>query len=506
MTRLQRGIEKANEIISNKDLEVRSECAKNTSTGAVKAKRTMSREFQLVDGTNFSRSISGTKFFVTKKLDGIFIYGNIYSYDKRVFTTFCTSSGEELKGLKCFEEFTEYAQKYYQKVNNGKIEPQNIQLSIFMELYMPGEKRTRVADVLHALACDEKHKLALAPFFYEDSSVTGKSIKTAAYDEKITFLADLFTGAKQISPVPLKTVELSENEPVEQFKQRVSDIYNEWVVKEGAEGLVVRNENGIIWKIKPRHTIDAAAIGFAIDVDGTLRDLMFAVLDQNGRYHRFACGATGLSNIQKEEFLEYFKTKVVPSKNFYYANSVGIPYQMVVPEKVFEISCVDLASRKGDDKTCTNDLLVFSTETGWSTKGLVNGASCHGLSVVREREDKSCIYEDIRIEQLSQIAPFAKEENFVDFESLPESTVVDRAVYVKQRGKCYFAKKFLIWKTNKEQTKMYPPYILYFEDFSTRRKEHIKYDLFTAQTFEDAKTQRDELISKKVPEGWNYVY
>ena len=159
-----------------------------------------------------------------------------------------------------------------------------------------------------------------------------------------------------------------------------------------------------------------------------------------------------------------------------------------------------------DDKPCTNDLLVFSTETGWSTKGLVNGASCHGLSVVREREDKSCVYEDIRIEQLSQIAPFAKEEDFVDFESLPESTVVDRAVYVKQRGKCYFAKKFLIWKTNKEQTKMYPPYILYFEDFSTRRKEHIKYDLFTAQTFEDAKTQRDELISKKVPEGWNYVY
>lgn len=505
MTRLQRGLEKTGEIILKEDEAVRAKLKKETSLGAVKAKRTMSREFQLVDGTTLTRTVSGTRLYVTKKLDGIFVYGKIMSYDKRVFTSFCTSSGEELTGLACLEECTRYAEKYYQKLNYGKAVHEDIHLSLFMELYMSGEKRTRVADVLHALASEKKHALSLAPFYYEDASGTGLQGKAECYDEKLAFLADMFSGAAQVSPVPLKTVACNEDEPVEQVKQRVADIYSEWVVKEGAEGLVVRNENGIIWKIKPRHTIDAAVVGFAIDVDGTLRDLMFAVLDRNGKYHRFACGATGLSTAQKEDLLYYFRDRVTPSKNFYYANSAGIPYQMVVPEKVFEISCVDLASRKGDDKPCTNDLLVFKDGEGWSTKGLVNGASCHGLSVVREREDKCCVYDDIRIEQLSQIAPFAEEDDFVDFENLPESTVMDCSVYAKQRGTSYYARKFVIWKTNKEQTRLYPPYILYFEDFSSRRREHIKYDLFTAQTFDDAKKQCDALISRKVTEGWRYV-
>lgn len=505
MTRLQRGIAKAQEAVQKGDEAFRARLAKETSLEAIKAKRTMSREFQLVDGAALTRAVSGTRLFVTRKLDGIFVYGKIRSSDKRIFTSFCTSSGEALTGLRCFEEFTDYVEKYYRKLNGGKAEPENMQLSVFMELYMPGEKRTRVADVLHALACEEKHNLALAPFYYEDASIAGRNAKAATYGEKISFLSDLFSGAEQVSPVPLRTVELQEGETAEQLKQRVAAIYSEWVEGEGAEGLVVRNENGVIWKIKPRHTIDAAAIGFAIDVDGTLRDLMFAALDQNGKYHRFACGATGLSNAQKEELLAYFSTRIVPSKNFHYANSVGIPYQMVVPEKVFEITCVDLASRKGDDKPCTNDLLVFKEGEGWSTKGLVNGASCHGLAVVREREDKACVYGDIRIEQLSQIAPFAEEDDFVDFDSLPESTVLDCTVYAKQRGSSYYARKFLIWKTNKEETKMYPPFILYFEDFSSRRKEHIKYDLFMAESYADAQKQRDELISRKVGEGWRYV-
>ena len=109
------------------------------------------------------------------------------------------------------------------------------------------------------------------------------------------------------------------------------------------------------------------------------------------------------------------------------------------------------------------------------------------------------------MEQLSQISPFSEEVDSINFENLPESYVMDVHVYKKQRGKSYYAKKFIIWKTNKEQTKFYPPYILYYEDFSSRRKVHIKRDMFTAQSYEEASKMLNLWILKYVKEGWTYV-
>lgn len=503
MSRLSHSLNKMREVVETEFEEHIAITTKKDFSAAIKAKREMSRDFTLLDGNNFKEAIYGKKFYVTKKLDGIFVYGSAYIHNKKVITRFATSSGDELKDLRCLKEFTEYMEKENIRMKGRSVVPADFHVAFLMELYLPGEKRTRVADVLHALACEKKDELALAIFQREDKAYRIRE-DDEPYDSRLKYAADLFSGAKQISTVPYCVVEAGSEETVDDLRNRVSEIYNQWVVKEGAEGLVVRNENGAIWKIKPRHTIDAAAIGFAQDTDGTLRDIMFAVLDKDGKYHRFACGATGLSYEDKEQLLSYFQKRIMPSVNFSHANSAGIPYKMVYPGKVFEISCVDLASKKGDEKPCKNDLLIFDGDS-WQTKGLVNGASCHGLSVVRERDDKSCVYEDIRLEQLSQISPFSEKEDSVDFENLPESSVLDVHVYKKQKGKSYYAKKFIIWKTNKEQTKFFPPYILYYEDFSSRRQKHIKRDMFTAETYDEAKKMLNPLISKHVKEGWTYV-
>lgn len=471
-------------------------------SSAIKAKREMSRDFILLDGNSFKNSIYGKKYYVTKKLDGIFVYGSASIHNRTVVTRFSTSSGDELTGLKCLDEFTEYIEKENKRLCEINIVQPDFDVAFLMELYLPGKERTRVADVLHALSGEKKDELALAIFQREENYRIRENDEP--YDSRLMYAANLFSGAKQVSTVPLYVVEPGPDETFDDIRNRVSEIYDQWVVNEGAEGLVVRNENGAIWKIKPRHTIDAAAIGFAQDIDGTLRDIMFAVMDKEGKYHRFACGATGLSYEDKNQLLSYFQKRIIPSGNFSHANSVGISYRLVIPEKVFEISCVDLASKKADEKPCKNDLLIFDGES-WHSKGLVNGVSCHGLSVVRERNDKSCVYEDIRLEQLSQISPFSEEVDSINFENLPESSVMDVHVYKKQRGKSYYAKKFIIWKTNKEQTKFYPPYILYYEDFSSRRKVHIKRDMFTAQSYEEASKMLNLWISKYVKEGWTYV-
>lgn len=492
MTRLQRGIQ----LLENKFQEMNeNEYVREldkTSVKAVAEKRNLSKKFELVDGNNLQNVINGNTFYVTKKLDGIFTLCCLkFDYNTDTVVV-CNSSGAEIANLACIEELKKIGATHHENQTDW------LGMHFLMELYMPGKKRTRVADVLHALSCEKKDELCLAPFYHFGEHKN--------YGEMHRFMTDFFAGAKQIHPVPMEKVIRAEDESLESVNQRVKDIYNRWVVEEGAEGLVVRNENDVIWKIKPRHSIDAAAIGYALDSDGTLRDIMFAVMDKDGEYHRFACGATGLSYDEKNRLLNYFKTKKVHSENFLYANSLGINYDMVVPEKVFEINCVDLASTRVNNEPCKNDLLVYDAEKGWHTKGLVNGASCHGLSIFSERKDKKCVYEDIRLEQLSELDPFEPDEMMFDLSKLPQSELAERYAFVKKRGKGLYAKKFLIWRTNKHLTDLYPPYILYYEDYSNKREEHITYDMFAFDNFNEAKEALDTLISKKVKGGWTYVY
>lgn len=497
MTRLQHGIQLMEKSIMEHNKRIHDCDLNETSRKAITEKKNLSKKFELVDGNNLQSVLNGKTFYVTRKLDGIFTCCSLHFDKYSESVVLCNSSGKEIKDLECIKQLLEAGRRYYEK-NEVLDRNFSFQFYFLMELYMPGKERTRVSDVLHALSCHKKDELCLAPFYHFGVHKN--------YEEMLQFLEGFFAGAGQINPVPMKTESLQEDESFESLNQRVCDIYNDWVKNEGAEGLVVRNENELIWKIKPRHSIDAAAIGFALDGDGSLRDIMFAVMDKEGDYHRFACGATGLSFDEKLRLLEYFKSKRVESENFFYSNSVGINYDMVIPEKVYEINCVDLAATKLNEEPCKNDLLVFDSEKGWHTKGLVNGASCHGLSVLRERSDKKCIYEDIRLEQISQITPFEPENNIIDFSKLPPSEMLEKYICVKQRGKGFYAKKFLIWKTNKEHTGMYPPYILYYEDFSNRREEHIKYDMFTFENLQDSKEALEELISKKVKGGWSFVY
>lgn len=528
-TRIQEAIEKISKIISQKESALYRKNIKIFSDLATDEKHYMSSKFILADGKAIGNVLFGKTFYVTKKLDGIFLFICVWKSRGNYVVKAFNSSGKVIENLPCILDF----ENTIKNAENKNIE---IKAQIYCaELYVKDEKRTRVNDVLHALSgnasYEEKEKLCIAPFYcyltekksYEfDEDFFKDSLEEQIdrtnyykYSEIHSYLEELFKDSKYVNPVPLETfneedakenTEVQFNNSCKTLVSKVQDVYNKWVLKEGAEGLVVRNENNIIWKIKPRHTIDAVAIGFALDLDGTLRDIMFAVLDKENRFHRFACGATGLSKKQKEEYRAFFMQNKAESSNFLCSNSLGIPYQMVKPQKIFEISCVDFSSEKSGSVPCKNDLLIFNEETGWITKGLVNGCSAHGLSIERERDDKTCVYEDVRIEQLSDISPFVKDSNEINLSLLPKSKILERHIYTKKTGKKYFVKKFVIWKTNKEYTKLYAPYILHFTDYSSGRNEPLKKDFFEANSLEEAKELFSLLASKKIKGGWTYVF
>lgn len=57
------------------------------------------------------------------------------------------------------------------------------------------------------------------------------------------------------------------------------------------------------------------------------------------------------------------------------------------------------------------------------------------------------------------------------------STMLERRVFKKVATDKVMFYKFLILKTNKEQTGRYPAYVFYHTDYSSSRKEMIKRDM-----------------------------
>ena len=65
--------------------------------------------------------------------------------------------------------------------------------------------------------------------------------------------------------------------------------------------------------------------------------------------------------------------------------------------------------------------------------------------------------------------------------------------------------KFLVWKTNKEQSGRYPAYVLFHTDFSSGRKDMIKREMAYSS---DEQQIRDILaaeIADNIKKGWEEV-
>jgi hypothetical protein len=136
--------------------------------------------------------------------------------------------------------------------------------------------------------------------------------------------------------------------------------------------------------------------------------------------------------------------------------------------------------------------------------GITSGVSALGVVFIQERSDKKPDATGVRVSQITDLVPFEENEG-VDINGLPESTLLERRVFRKVSGAKVMVHKFLIWKTNKEQSGRYPAYVFYHTDFSNSRKEMLKRDM----AFSDDEQQiRDILqaeIADNVKKGWEEV-
>lgn len=456
---------------------------------AIDYKKNVAGKFVLVEGAKLKQRIDGQRFAVTRKIDGhmqvvFFVDGQVLMLN--------ANGKQKAEKLKCLDAFAEAVKAAGLK-----------QAVIAAELYLSRpEGRPRCGDVQAALAerlrvgerssgIDAKRdQLALAPF--DIIELDGEAWKAEHYADTHNKLCTIFQN-EQVKPVQMRNA--SSNDEVQQ-------IYEEWVEGEGAEGLVVHSEAPIVWKVKERHTIDAAVIGYTT-ADRGIRDLMFAVRRPDGLFQLFVLGSTGLKDEERADIAKRLGEKHVESQ-YVLSDSRGIAYQMVKPELVFEISVLELVVRGNDDKIKMNPLLKYDEAQGWLMESTTPGVSVLGITLERERTDKQPNETDVRISQLTDICPFEEPEGGSALSRQP-STLLERHVYKKVSGAKVMLHKFLLWKTNKEQSGRYPAYIIYHTDYSSARKEMIKRDMLYSNDEQQIRDLLAAEIADNVKKGWEKI-
>lgn len=456
---------------------------KEYSDLAKKYKRTVAAGFMLVEGDKIGEKVMGSDFLVTRKIDGsmqVLFYknGHLEAYN---------SGGNETPELPCIREAA-------QLLKEAGVKEAEIAAELYAALKDDG--RERVHDVSTALADRQLHvRLRLAPF--DVISIDGQQLKEENQKEKFKILDRIFSKGNLVRPVEHKEAS---------SKAEVEQIFRDWVIDQGGEGLVVHCDLPFVYKIKPRHSIDVVTIGYTVgegDDNDRVRSMLFAVMRPDGTLQQVASGSVGLTEQDRSDLYNRFKE--IPAESDYFTtDSRNIAYKMIQPKYIFEISAIDFVTENTVGEPKMNMLLDYSSESGYRAVGSTPGVSMHSVTVVRERPDKTYTESDIRLCQITDLCLFADVKS-VEYSALPESTLLARRVFTKTTKDKTAVHKFLVWKTNKEESGAFPAYVLYHTDYSPGRKEQLSRDLRVSNSEVQIMKLFEDMLAENIKKGWKEV-
>ena len=369
------------------------------------------------------------------------------------------------------------------------------------ELYVQNsERRPRVHDVTtiarQPQADADLDRLQFAVF--DLLSLEGDEVEQP-FADTWRWIDKTFGKGNRVHPVEMDTAKRSAD---------VQELFDKWVLSEGAEGLVVRSDTAGIFKVKPRHNIDTVVVGFTESTDdrqGLLHDLLIAVMRHDGTYHILGRVGGGFDTDERRKMLSDLKDMVVDSE-YAEVNSDHVAYQMVRPHWVAEISCLDLISQTTRGGPVNRMVLNFNDNgsTGYHIVRRFPLAAVISPQFIRLRDDKSAkAQEDVKIEQVSQRVEVPLVDRDARQMKLPESELLRRDVFTKVSRGATMVRKFVVWKTNKESERDdHPAYVLHYTDFSPNRKDPLSRDMAVSSSLEQINRLLEEMIEDKIKKGW----
>ena len=366
------------------------------------------------------------------------------------------------------------------------------------ELYVArNDRRPRVHDVSRVARQPESQadleQLHLAVFDILDLDDKPAPL---AYAEVFKKIESVFKSGKRIHPVETSRAKTIDD---------VLKLFDQWVAKEGAEGLVVRSDSGGQFKIKPRVSLDVAVLGFTEGVDdrvGMIHDMLVGLMRQDNSFHILGRVGGGFTEEQRREWLSDLKD--LSAESDYAEINDSVAYQMVRPEWVIEISCLDLISQNTRGGSIDRMVLGYDMPRNmYQSIRRLPLASPISPNFVRRREDKAIRHDDLRLHQLSAVVEVPMIDRDARQLTLPKSEMIRREVFTKTLKGNVMVRKLLLWKTNKEgEGSNFPAYVAYFTDFSPNRASPLDRDIRVSNSREQIETLLAEMKAEYIVKGW----
>jgi len=354
-----------------------------------------------------------------------------------------------------------------------------------------GHGRCRVGDV-SALIAEGKHadvnRLRFAAF---DLLQTKDADKQSIYAERVDSLQKLIKPSDH-----LFVIESQEIDRVELAKRFEAN-----VMSGNSEGLIIRLGNGLIYKLKPAITIDAAIIAFT-PMEDQARSVLLGLMMPDKTMQIFGgCGNLGTDAQRKSLFKQLSELKIdAPIR---YASDSGTIYTFVKPEVIVEIKVTDIQAEHSDGSVSKSMRLKFENNQ-WYQVGMAHCPRPIHAVIEKLRDDKTANTTDIRISQIEDYLVHDSIEKLVF--QLPKSTVIRREVWTKETKGTITVRKLLIWQTNKQEiNNLYPAYVVHWTDYSPGRASPLDREVKLAPNEKSANIIADKLVEENIKKGWSLV-
>jgi hypothetical protein len=284
-------------------------------------------------------------------------------------------------------------------------------------------------------------------------------------------------------------------------------LFREWVVSDRFEGLVVRSERGLTYKIKSTLTIDAVVIAYGERITGDVhqvRELNVALLRDDGTWQLLGAVGNGFSEQDRAAWHERLSQREVASR-FRLANREGTLCKFVEPSIVVEIRCSDLLAADSWDAPIRRMSLRYSESAGWEPVAETPTAVMIHPIFLRERTDKEVDADNVGMTQITSYVPLVTPSKEAARVERKPAEVVRRAVFSKTTKGKVAVRKYAIVDTHAAGGRDYPPLVVYFTDYSPGRKEPLQTALRSASTMAKAEAQVVDWLGSKIKRGWGEV-
>ena len=437
-------------------------------------KHRVTSSFAGISGDDIPAKIKGDGHVVTRKIDGEL---QALSFDG-TNTVIVNTGGKARSGLPCIAEAASLLAASGQKA-----------CCFAAELHTDNNgQRGRVYDVAAALG-EKGDAATLNLAMFDVISVDGKPFQ-GTYAEALELINKIFAKGKSVQPIPRKNATSSE----------VTGLFDEWVVKGGAEGLVVRGDAPISYKIKQLLTLDMVVTGYSVRDDGTgVRELQLALIDDQNNFRVVGVTGNGMSDKDREHLRSIMAPLDTTSEQIA-TDSRRIAFRPVKPEIVVEVSCNDLLTET--TKGAIRVPCQAWSGDGYAANPLVPGVSLIHPMFLRLRDDKKAVLADAGFAQVTAIVQLATEDASGSKE-LPKSELIFREVYCKRGKEGDMVQKFLAWKTNKNDIdQRFPAYVFHYTNYSPVRAEPLKREIRVSSSYEQIMSYVKAYVEENVKKGW----